>query len=72
MTIQEDKIAAEVDQINSLIGFKIIGSCTSEEGSFGLLLQKGSKKIVAWVDMDEEGNGPGHLNLQSGSVLAAS
>lgn len=72
MTILQHKIAAEVAQINSLIGFKVIGSCTSDEGSFGLLLQKGSKKVVAWVDMDEEGNGPGHLNLESGSVLTGS
>ena len=54
----------EVEEVNKLIGFKIIGAVQSEcKEYFGLQLQKGDKIIQAWIDSDPEGNGAGHISI---------
>jgi hypothetical protein len=57
----------EVEQITEkLIGFKIIGAVQSPCSEyFGLHLRKGRKDIKVWVDRDPEGNGAGHLSIES-------
>lgn len=50
-----------------VIGFTIIGVVQTPDGeSWGLQLQKDTQTFIAWVDMDAEGNGPGHLNVEDG------
>lgn len=54
----------EVENAKQLVGFKIAGVIFNVGGSFGLRCTKGSQELLAWVDCDPEGNGPGHLNIE--------
>jgi len=51
-----------------IVGYKITGmaiddSHDSREPWIGLVLEKGHKKKLAWILMDPEGNGVGHLDI---------
>lgn len=62
-----DEAKYEAEQIQeNLIGFKIVEALYSQETeSFGFKAIKGKKEIIVWVDRDPEGNGCGHLALQT-------
>jgi hypothetical protein len=65
MSYESQTVAAEVKQAHTLIGGTIEGVLTTPEGtSFGLLVIKRDQRLNVWVDLDPEGNGPGHLNLE--------
>lgn len=58
-----------------LVGGTITGLilCRSDsEGEFlsppawGFKVRKGVKNYLCWVDMDPEGNGPGHIGIEQG------
>ena len=57
---------AEVEQINKkLIGAIITSALTDTDGEFfGFQIQKRNKIINVWVNMDPEGNRPGHLEVE--------
>ena len=60
-----EQVRAEVRQAQQLVGAVVESVChTQDFSSFGLRLQGNGKTVVAWVDCDPEGNGPGHLNLE--------
>jgi len=64
MNATTQQITAEIEQAKQLIGGEIVGTAQDGE-SFGLKIKLPSGKIVvAWVDTDPEGNGPGHLSIQ--------
>ena len=51
-----------------IVGYKITGmaiddSDNSSEPWIGLVLEKGHQKKLAWILMDPEGNGVGHLDI---------
>lgn len=51
-------------QLTPFIGATIVGFADDDEGTFGLIIQKGKQqKKVLWVLRDPEGNGPGFLEL---------
>jgi len=65
--------------LGKLVGMTIIGIAVSDDDGeeddgfgdgkmYGLILQKrgSDKETVAWISRDEEGNGPGWLDLQKG------
>ena len=55
----------EVRQAQQFVGARLVAVCnTPDFSSFGLKLRMGDKTVVAWVDCDPEGNGPGHLNIE--------
>jgi hypothetical protein len=56
----------EIEQIEKqLIGGTITAAIVSGE-SFGFEVKtRKGKKINVWVDCDPEGNGPGHLDIES-------
>ena len=61
-------VEAEIKQAQRLVGARVMAVCnTPDFSSFGLQFQCGKKTVVAWVDCDPEGNGPGHLNLEEKS-----
>lgn len=61
----EDVEYAADNVVNPLVGFKITGAALDKENeSYGLVLEKGKKKKIAWVDCDPEGNGPGWLQVE--------
>ena len=54
-----------------LVGYKITaiaidGKDNADEPWIGLVLEKRKKEKVAWILMDPEGNGTGHLDIQEG------
>jgi hypothetical protein len=61
---------AYVKHYGQLIGWKVDGIAVTApdpdnpEGWYGLVLTKGKKKKVAWVERDPEGNGSGFLNIE--------
>jgi hypothetical protein len=56
------EIINEEKQLLSLVGKKITGICRDRSlRQFGLEFDDGS---VAWIQRDEEGNGPGYLNIE--------
>ena len=56
-----------IDEIQKhLIGGKIVSPIIDESNNyFGFRVQKGNKTFSVWVDMDAEGNGCGHLNIEN-------
>ncbi len=53
------------DQIQPLVGSKIIGAATTSDGeSFGIVIKKGKTETVLWVACDPEGNGSGWLDIE--------
>lgn len=46
--------------LEQLIGAKITGIAQDQDDIFGLILEDGR---YVWILMDEEGNGPGHLEI---------
>jgi hypothetical protein len=51
-----------------LVGYKITSIAvddhdSTEEPWIGLVVEKGKTKKIAWVLMDPEGNGSGHLDI---------
>jgi hypothetical protein len=61
-----NNVKYEVKQIkDKLIGGLITGVCEDRTGeSFGLTVKTKDGILRVWVDRDEEGNGPGHLDIQ--------
>ena len=56
-----------VEHYNQIVGYKITG-VTFDDGAtgdpfIGLILRKGQREKIAWVLMDQEGNGAGHLGI---------
>ena len=54
-----------------LVGYKIKAIARddnpdADEPWIGLVLEKRKKEKVAWILMDPEGNGTGHLDIQEG------
>jgi hypothetical protein len=52
-----------------LVGYKITaiaidGKDNADEPWIGLVLEKRKKEKVAWILMDPEGNGTGHLDIK--------
>ena len=55
----------QCDQIEQLIGFTITSPMEDPSKEyFGFQCKKGKKVKNVWVNMDPEGNGPGHLNIE--------
>jgi hypothetical protein len=49
---------------NALAGFEIVrGIMDEKSNSWGMLVKKGDVKYIVWIDMDEEGNGPGAISI---------
>lgn len=48
------------EMLQKLVGKKITNICTDGDGTYGFVLNDGT---VAWVLCDEEGNGPGYLDI---------
>ena len=49
--------------VGPINGGTITGLIQSQD-SWGLAIKKGEKVFKVWVDMDPEGNGPGHLDVE--------
>lgn len=48
-----------------LVGATITSALLDEKNDyFGFRVEKNGKKFSVWVDMDPEGNGCGHLNIE--------
>ena len=52
-----------------LVGYKITaiaidGKDNADEPWIGLVLEKRKKEKIAWILMDPEGNGTGHLDIK--------
>jgi len=64
------EIEWEVLQIEEyLTDGRIIAAVASTDGeSFGILIERKGMEIVAWIERDPEGNGPGHIALQETST----
>ena len=61
----QEHVMGEVRQVQTLVGARLVAVCnTPDFSSFGLKLRMPGKTVVAWVDCDPEGNGPGHLNIE--------
>ena len=58
-------LAYSGESTESLIGFKITQAIEDDSGDgfFGFRAKKGKKEILVWVLRDEEGNGPGCLDV---------
>jgi hypothetical protein len=57
---------ARLEQIGSLVGYTVVGAVTSSEDRdfYGLLMQKGKSRKIVWILRDDEGNGPGAIDIQ--------
>ena len=53
--------------IDKLIGAEIIGAIEDETGEFfGFrVMDRDGDTVLVWVERDEEGNGAGHLKIES-------
>ena len=54
--------------IRPYMGWKIIGTKSEnlpERQAFGLIISKGEKKRILWIESDEEGNDTGFLLVDS-------
>lgn len=58
-------------EYGQLRGFTVTGLAMDDsddsfcdEPTFGLILEKGKRKFIAWISQDEEGNGPGFLHIE--------
>jgi hypothetical protein len=61
----EDVEYAADNVVGPLVGFKITGVALDKENeSYGLVIERGKSKKIAWVDCDPEGNGPGWLQVE--------
>lgn len=62
-------IEAEMKQIEEkLVGKTIVGACKCAvaAGGFGFIAKSlDGETVRVWVDMDAEGNGPGHLDVET-------
>lgn len=67
MATKKDPIAKHLAQ---LVGMTVVNiACDEEEGeptTWALVLENATtkKQLNAWILMDPEGNGPGHLDIQ--------
>lgn len=52
-----------VEQLNSLVGGVIKNTIVDKEGFFGIEVEKANKRVAVWILMDEEGNGPGAVEI---------
>jgi hypothetical protein len=54
--------------LDGLVGYKIVGWQDADQDDYtsaqALILRKGNSITAAFILQDEEGNGPGHLDLQ--------
>jgi hypothetical protein len=51
-----------------LVGWKITGTITDPDGeNYGFIVKKGKAEKNVWVSRDEEGNGPGFLEIETQS-----
>lgn len=50
----------------NLVGGTIVDVAVDDENeAFGLIIKaKNGAEVIAWIDCDEEANGPGAINLQ--------
>ena len=64
-------VAAELKQLRPLVG-GVITHLLEDKESFGFVVRlPNGKNVSVWVDMDPEGNGPGHLELVQQFVSAS-
>ena len=67
-TYEQLHCEAEIQQLQPLIGGKITAALDGGD-SFGFRVQTpDGRSFDVWVDCDPEGNGPGHLNLETPSA----
>ena len=57
-----------IKHYSQIVGYKIVNiaiddSTDPREPWIGLVLEKSHKKKLAWILMDPEGNGVGHLDI---------
>lgn len=75
MNPQTQLLDAELKQLQPLVGGIITGlvheapsAANLHTGSFGFRVRLAGPKraeVTVWVDADPEGNGPGHLNIET-------
>ena len=51
------------EQIEPVLGGKVTSMAVDRSGMWGLEVVKNRKKFVVWVLQDEEGNGPGTVDV---------
>jgi hypothetical protein len=55
------------EKLTKFIGHKVEGVTVDQNDEFfGLILTKGKSKTIVWIMEDDEGNGPGSLDIQEG------
>jgi hypothetical protein len=55
----------QADRLSQFIGWKVEDVTVDQDGEmFGLILSKGKMRTVIWILQDDEGNGPGSIEIQ--------
>jgi hypothetical protein len=56
------------DEYSKIVGYKIVGIAQDDSDPDdiweGLVLLKGTKRKIAWIQRDPEGNGSGFLSIE--------
>ena len=56
-----------IKKLEPFVGYKLAGFALDDsdphEEYFGLILQKGKDKRIVWILRDDEGNGPGSIDI---------
>ena len=57
-----------LDEYSKIVGYKIVGIAQDDSDPDeiweGLVLLKGTKRKIAWIQRDPEGNGSGFLSIE--------
>lgn len=62
----EHRIAAAVGTVVApYMGYTLRLIATTPDGGVGLVMKKGKKQVIFWVDRDAEGNGPGWISVDT-------